>query len=88
VLVLFLVQSDRFWRWPDALLPIGHLGCAMYQCVKCDVRPFPIIWFEPNPHKPGESWDDAFFPFCPSLRDYLTAWLNGDDLWSKLGSSI
>lgn len=71
--------EDPHWYWPECLLPVFHLGCAMYHCVRCDVPDAPVVWFEPNPHSPGESWQDSFIPFAPSLTSYLQVWLNGRD---------
>lgn len=76
--------SDEYWHWPDGLLPVCHLGCAMYHCVQCSDEGAPIVWFEPNPHEDGEPWDDSFIPFCSSLSGYFSAWLGGIDLWAKL----
>lgn len=73
--------SDPRWRWRSYLLPIGHLGCGMYHCVDCRTKNGKIIFFEPNPHEDGDSWSDAFFPFCPSLNKYFSVWLDGGDLW-------
>lgn len=77
-------STDPHWNWPSGLLPLCHLGCAMYHCVDCNTPPFPVIWFEPNPHENGQPWDDSFIPFCPSLAQYLCCWLDGVDLWSAL----
>jgi hypothetical protein len=55
----------------------------MYHCVQCDNNNAPIIWFEPNPHEENTPWDSSFIPFCPSLAEYLSAWLAGDDLFEK-----
>lgn len=77
-----LDPDDKYWSWPEGLLPIAHLGCAMYHCIQCDEPDAPIIWFEPNPHEPGTTWENSFIPFCPSLGEYLLAWINGEDLWS------
>ncbi len=73
--------DDEFWNWPKHLLPIGHLGCAMYHCVDCTTTTGTIVLFEPNPHEDDEPWNDAFFTFCPSLVEYFDVWLRGDDLW-------
>lgn len=75
--------EDRYWNWPERLLPIGHLGCAMFCCADCSSEAMPIVWFEPNPHSDGEPWDDCFIPFAGSLDEWLTAWLDGkaDDLF-------
>ena len=75
--------SDELWVWPTGLLPVCHLGCAMYHCVQCDGDNFPIVWFEPNPHEDGESWDTSFIPFCSSLNEYISAWIDDVDLWAK-----
>jgi hypothetical protein len=79
--------DDPLWKWPDALLPIGHLGCAMYHCVQCMHMNAPVVWFEPNPHELGQSWDSSFIPFAPSLAEYLSAWLSGTDLFDYFGEA-
>lgn len=76
--------DDVLWHWPEGLLPVCHLGCAMYHCVQCLDEALPVVWFEPNPHANGSPWDDSFFPFAPSLREYLSARLDGVDLWARL----
>ena len=76
--------DDDYWTWPTSLLPICHLGCAMYHCIDCNTSKSPIIWFEPNIHVWGYPWNDSFISFCPALSEYLAAWLNGEDLWAKL----
>ena len=74
-----LDPDDPHWRWPEGLLPVGHLGCAMYACVDCTSERGPVIWFEPNPHTDGESWDDSFFRLADSMTAWLEAWLDGGD---------
>jgi hypothetical protein len=76
--------DDEYWHWPEGLLPVCDLGCGMYHCVQCLDDTMPVVWFEPNPHGEGEPWDSSFIPFAPSLREYLSAWLDGVDLWVKL----
>ena len=76
--------DDAHWSWPEGLLPVCQLGCAMYHCVQCLDDASPVVWFEPNPHEQGSSWDRSFIRFSPSLREYLSAWLDGVDLWAML----
>jgi len=80
--------NDSHWGWPEGLLPLGQLGCGMYHCVQCGDPDSPIVWFEPNPHVAGYPWDDSFLAFCPSLRGYLFAWLDGTDLWETLADDV
>ncbi|MGK7873728.1 MAG: SMI1/KNR4 family protein [Xenococcaceae cyanobacterium] len=80
--------EDSYWSWPDGLLPLGHLGCAMYLCVDCTKDSGPVTWFEPNPHCLGQSWSDAFIPFAESTDNWLLAWLDGQDLFDKLVNQV
>lgn len=72
--------ADPHWRWPVGLLPVAHLGCAMYACVDCTVQGSAVIWFEPNPHDDGTPWDECFIPLADSLETWLGGWLDGRDL--------
>jgi hypothetical protein len=72
--------NDIHWKWKEALLPICHLGCAMYACIDCTTDEGAVVWFEPNPHCEGESWDDSFIPIASSIEDWLSAWLDNKNL--------
>ena len=72
--------DDPHWSWPEKLLPLNHLGCAMYLCVDCSNESLPVVWFEPNPHQDGESWDESFIPFSNSFEQMMRRWLSGADL--------
>jgi hypothetical protein len=75
--------DDKHWVWPNGLLPVGHVGCAMFLCVDCTNEKGPVILFEPNPHEHGTPWRDAFFPLAESTEEWLFAWLDGEDLLRK-----
>jgi len=72
--------DDPHWKWPARLLPVAHLGCAMYACLDCSAPDAPVVWFEPNPHADGEPWTDSFIPLAASVSDWLRAWLADRDL--------
>jgi hypothetical protein len=71
--------NDPDWQWPERLLAVVDLGCAMFLCVDCSVEEGTVIWFEPNPHEHGKSWDDAFFPLGRTLRDLINGWIRGEN---------
>jgi len=75
--------EDPHWRWPRHLLPVAHLGCAMYACLDCSAPGAPVVWFEPNPHSAGEPWDDSFIPLAPSASEWFGAWLADKDLFES-----
>jgi hypothetical protein len=45
-------RDDPNWRWPQALLPICHWGCAILSCVDCTDSSFRMRIFDPNPTFP------------------------------------
>lgn len=72
--------DDPHWTWPVGLVPVAHLGCAMYACVNAATQPAGVIWFEPNGHELGTPWDASFIPLADSLETWLQTWLDGRDL--------
>jgi len=71
--------NDPRWRWPERLLPILHLGCAMYACVDCSSETGRVILFDPSGHGEDGGWEDEFLPLAPSLSAWLRDWLSGAD---------
>ena len=72
--------DDPHWHWPETLLPVVHLGCAMFLCVDCSDERGMVVWFEPNPHERGQPWDDAFFPLDITFEELMFGWTTGQDL--------
>jgi hypothetical protein len=79
--------SDAHWSWPKKLLPVVHLGCAMFFCVDCSSDDGMVIGFEPNPHADGKSWDDAFLPLWRTFRQLMTAWVDGETVMQMFESA-
>ncbi len=71
--------EEPLWKWKTGLLPICHLGCAMYICINCTDNIKQLTWFEPNGHEFGTSWDKHFIPLSATLGEWLQAWLDGKD---------
>ncbi|KOU31905.1 hypothetical protein ADK53_23765 [Streptomyces sp. WM6373] len=66
-------QRASGWRWPEAVLPVADLGCAVYACVDCRSATAQVLLFDPNPGEPDLAWSvDA-----PSLAGWLRGWLDG-----------
>jgi hypothetical protein len=72
--------QDPSWSWPKGLLPIVHMGCAIYPCVRLsDLR---IIVFDPNAH--DSDWAEAFLDQKCTFEEWIRTWANGEDLWSQI----
>ncbi|WP_060179539.1 SMI1/KNR4 family protein [Streptomyces sp. IMTB 1903] len=69
----YAAQRASGWRWPEAVLPVADLGCAMYACVDCRSETAQVLLFDPNPGEPDLAWSvDA-----PGLACWLRGWLDG-----------
>jgi len=77
-------EEDSLWSWPHGLLPFCHWGCAIYSCVSCLNHPYSVLWFDPNKHELGQSWDSAFILHRISFEDWFQSWLRGENLFDEL----
>ncbi|WP_305968241.1 MULTISPECIES: SMI1/KNR4 family protein [unclassified Mameliella] len=70
------------WLWPQGLLPICHLGCAMYDCI--DTTRDRMLTWEPS------AWDEnlvigtALFDTGLTLFDWFDRWSRGQDTFLLL----
>ena len=80
--------NDPHWQWPKKLLPVVHLGCAMFFCVDCSSDDGMVIWFEPNPHENNKPWDDAFFPLGRTFGDLMSGWTGGESTLDVMNSAF
>ncbi|MCX5296541.1 SMI1/KNR4 family protein [Streptomyces sp. NBC_00193] len=67
------------WRWPEGVLPIADLGCALRACVDCRSETAQVLLFEPNSGEPDLAW----FLESPTLADWLRGWLDGSAWFSE-----
>lgn len=63
--------DDPGWAWPGHLLPILHVGCAIYYCIDLADADNPVVRFDPNGFGPGDNWEGAFSAVFPSLESWL-----------------
>jgi hypothetical protein len=76
--------ADSKWKWPFALLPICHWGCAIVSCVDCSNSNFAMRVFDPNVHDDEQDWTDSSFDDAASFEAWIGAWADGGDLWEKM----
>jgi SMI1/KNR4 family protein SUKH-1 len=79
--------DDPLWIWPPKLLPLVHLGCAMFLCVDCGDAGGRVVWFEPNGHEFGQPYTHAFVPTGRSFRDIMLGWAAGEEVTAVLEAS-
>lgn len=80
-----LARENRYWHWPDGLLPLCKLGCGMYSCLDCVGSRVPVLIFDPNNLDETETdkseavlrWTNAFWHQENTLLSWLEGWLSG-----------
>ena len=61
-------------------MPLGM--CNLLLC-RLLAPVFPMIIFDPNVHRDGDSWDDAFFAEQDSFDHWIADWARGVNLWER-----
>jgi hypothetical protein len=82
-----LDPNDSHWSWPERLILVANLGCAMSLCVDAGTIDGAVIWFEPNPHESGEPWNDAFIPLGRNFEEVMRGWANGERIEQTLAAA-
>lgn len=71
--------EESAW-WPPKLVEFVSWGGHFTSCVDCSGAPYPI-WFYNHDRNIGDATQaDYLIPQAESLDEWLTAWLNGDDV--------
>ena len=72
--------EDEVWCWPEEYMPIIDWGCAILSCVDCDTGE--VLFFDPN--NDVEDMDNYFFSQSESIKELLTKWCDGVNLWKEI----
>ena len=71
--------------WPDPFIRFCEWGCNIYSGVDCSQAACPVLRFDP--HRAGRKDVDLLVTECCSLAEWLTAWLDGEQLWERTPGS-
>ena len=63
-------------------IPLVTWGSLYRSWVDCSRPPYRVWFDDPDYCVEGASESDYFYPQADSLEDWLTAWLDGVDLWA------
>jgi hypothetical protein len=73
--------GDGLW-WPPRLVGVVSWGCLYLSCVDCSRPSCPVIFYDFDCNVEGATPADYLYPEADSLEGWLSAWLDGVDLWA------
>jgi hypothetical protein len=74
-------SDDGLW-WPPGLVEVVSWGCLYMSCVDCSRPSCPVIFYDFDCNIEGATAADYLYPEAESLEGWLSAWLDGVDLWA------
>jgi hypothetical protein len=69
--------------WPEPFIRFCEWGCNIYSGIDCSQVTSPVLRFDP--HRRRRSDVDCLVAESGSLAEWLTAWLDGENLWERVG---
>ena len=68
--------------WPGQFIPLIAWGCLYVSWVDCSAPPYSVWFDDTDCDVVGAARDDYFYLQADSLECWLSAWLDGVDLWA------
>jgi len=70
-------------EWPDQFVDLVGWGCLYYSGILCDEPSCPVLFFNCDRAGEGSTLEDYLIPEAESLEEWLSAWLDGVNLWKR-----
>lgn len=64
------------------VIEVVSWGCHYTSCVDCSRPSCPVIFYDHDCNTEGATQGDYLYPEADSLEGWLSAWLDGVDLWA------
>lgn len=69
--------------WPEQLVEFVNWGCHYFSGMDCTRPHCPIFFYDHDRAIGDMTVADCLFPEADSLAEWLTAWLDGENLWER-----
>jgi hypothetical protein len=68
--------------WPPRLIELVGWGCHYASCIDCSRPSCPVTFYDNDRMAENATPADYLYPEADSLESWLSAWLDGMDLWA------
>src|SRR5262245_22651106 len=77
-------EGDPAGPWPERLLEFCGWGCNSFSAIDCARLACPVIRFDPDRWTDEGGLAGCLVPESDALAEWLTAWLDGEQLWKRV----
>jgi hypothetical protein len=76
-------EASPEWPWPERLVELVNWGCHYFSGVDCSQKSCPVYFYNNDRAVQDATLADCLLPEADSLDAWLSAWLDGEDLWER-----
>jgi hypothetical protein len=71
------------WVWPERLVQFVNWGCHYFSGIDCSNPSCPVFFYDNDRAGEDTTLADCLSLESDSLMEWLSAWLDGEDLWER-----
>jgi hypothetical protein len=76
-------EATPEWAWPERLVELVNWGCHYFSGVDCSHKSCPVFFYNNDRAVEDATLADCLLPEAETLEEWLSAWLDGEDLWER-----
>lgn len=76
-------ETEPTWLWPPRFVEFVNWGCHYFSGVDCARPSCPVYFYNHDLSVGNATLTDCLRPEAASLKEWLSAWLDGVDLWER-----
>jgi len=76
-------ENTAEWVWPGRLVEFVNWGCHYFSGIDCSHSSCPVFFYDHDRAVGTATLADCLFLEADSLVGWLSAWLDGENLWER-----
>ena len=74
-------ETSAEWMWPERFVEFVNWGCHYFSGIDCSQPSCPVFFYDNDRAAGDATRADCLFLEAESVAEWLSAWLDGEDLW-------
>jgi hypothetical protein len=76
-------ENGNGWQWPDQLVELVNWGCHYFSGIDCGDPYCAVLFYNNDLNVEDAPVEACLLPEAESLEEWLSAWLDGINLWDR-----